>query len=124
MFWGYIFTIISSRSSIGYGDICPGDLTVYGKIFLVAFILSGLGVFCGPVMDVTSSWKRQIPGGFTAVATVVLGLGVTIFTSIEGVSHSDALYASIITGKVHQLWRFVVVYQFSLVLQRILRYLN
>jgi Ion channel len=65
---------------------------------LVAFILCGLGIFCGPVMDVTSSWKSQVPGGFTAVATLVLGLGVTIFTSIEGVSHSDALYASIITG--------------------------
>jgi Ion channel len=85
---------------VGYGDICPGNMTVYGKLFLVCFILSGLGIFCGPVMDLASSWKSQIPGeSMVALCTVVLLLGVTIFTSIEGVSNSDALYASIITGK-------------------------
>ena len=56
-------------------------------------------------MDITSSWKQQIPGGFSVVATVILGLGITIFTSIEGVSHSDALYASIITG-TYKVWIF------------------
>lgn len=74
-------------------------MNVYGKIFLICFILSGLGVFCGPVMDLASSWKSEIPGGsIVALCSVVLGLGVTIFTAIEGFSNSDALYASIITG--------------------------
>jgi Ion channel len=84
---------------IGYGDICPGNLTLYGKLFLVLFVLCGMGMFCGPVMDITSSWRTQVPHGSVIIlSSVVLGLGVIIFTSIEGVSNTDALYASIITG--------------------------
>jgi CBS domain containing-hemolysin-like protein len=72
---------------------------VYGKVFLVTFVLCGMGMFCGPVMDITSSWRTQVPhGGVIVLSSVVLGAGVAIFTSIEGVSNTDALYASIITG--------------------------
>jgi Ion channel len=86
-------------SRIGYGDICPGNLSSYGKLFLVVFVLCGMGMFCGPVMDITSSWRTQVPyGGVIVLSSVVLALGVIIFTSIEGVSNTDALYASIITG--------------------------
>jgi Ion channel len=57
----------------------------------------GLGVFCGPLLAVTSSWRHGIPGGMFAVALWTLGMGMAIFT-YEGTSTADALYASVITG--------------------------
>jgi hypothetical protein len=62
----------------------------------------GLGFFCGPLLALASSWKQQVPGGITAVGSVTLGLGVLIFTMIEGMSPSDAVHLSIITGMSKQ----------------------
>jgi hypothetical protein len=88
-------------NSIGYGDICPGDLTTTGRIFLVGFSLGSLGMFCGPFMGLVSSWKDQVPGGAATLASLALGMGVTIFTVLEGFPQSEAVYASIVTGKTH-----------------------
>jgi hypothetical protein len=49
-------------------------------------------------MSLTSSWKHLVPGGTLALATVTLGLGMTLFTALEGLSQLEAAYASIITG--------------------------
>jgi hypothetical protein len=50
-------------------------------------------------MDLASSWKDQVPGGGASLASLALGMGATIFTFFEGHSQSDAIYASIVTGK-------------------------
>lgn len=82
------------------GDICPGNLDPLGKLFIVLFALSGLGFFCGPLLEVASSWTKHVPGGLATLASLTLGIGVAVFSNIEGVSHSEALYASIITGTI------------------------
>jgi Ion channel len=93
-----VLQCILLADSIGYGDICPGDLTFIGRVFFVLFLFSGLGMFCGPIMDLASSWKKHVPGGFPALASLTVGIGAAIF-SLEGLSQSDAIYASIVTGK-------------------------
>ena len=91
------------RGSVGFGDICPGDTNAEGKLFLLLFSLAGLGFFCGPIVQLGAAWRHAIPGGLTALATFVLGLGVTIFTTVEGLDHVEAMYASIITGKAEYI---------------------
>lgn len=88
-----------NTGSVGYGDICPGDLTIMGRIFLVGYTFGGLGMFCGPCMELASSWKEQVPGGTATLASLVLGIGATIFTMLEGLPQTEAIYASIVTGK-------------------------
>jgi hypothetical protein len=56
-------------------------------------------MFVGPIMELTSSWSRHVPGGTLGLASSVLGIGILIFTYIEGRGSWDALYASIITGE-------------------------
>mmetsp|Transcript_19912 Transcript_19912/g.25647 ORF Transcript_19912/g.25647 Transcript_19912/m.25647 type:complete len:233 (-) Transcript_19912:153-851(-) len=85
-------------TTVGFGDICPGETIFFGKIFLVLFSLSGLGIFCGPIMDLASSWRYQIPGGIPTLASFTLGVGVLVFTTFEGLDQTDAIYASVITG--------------------------
>jgi len=81
------------------GDICPGQLEPISKLFLVVFALSCLGFFCGPMLDLASSWKNHVPtGGFVILASLTIGAGVTLFTTFEGTSQSEAVYASIIAG--------------------------
>jgi hypothetical protein len=87
-------TFVSSTK----GDICPGNLDPSSKLFIVLFALSGLGFFCGPLLEVASSWTNHVPGGLATLASLTVGLGVVVFSNIEGVSHSEAFYASIITG--------------------------
>jgi hypothetical protein len=82
------------------GDICPGNLDPLGKLFIVLFALSGLGFFCGPLLEVASSWTKHVPGGLATLASLTLGIGVAVFSNIEGVSHSEAFYASVITGTI------------------------
>lgn len=85
-------------TTVGFGDICPGQTNFVGKVFLVIFTLSGLGIFCGPILDLASAWRFQIPGGLLTLASVTLGVGILVFSHIEGLPQSDAVYASIITG--------------------------
>jgi voltage-gated potassium channel len=93
-----ITPISNNHKSVGYGDICPTkQAPLVGKIFIVVISFLGLGVFCGPLLAVTSSWRHTIPGGLCAVALWTLGVGVLVF-SYEGISTTDALYASVITG--------------------------
>jgi hypothetical protein len=80
------------------GDICPGDLAPLSKMFLVVFAFTGLGFFCGPLMDVASTWTRHVPGGTLALGTVTIGIGVLLFTTLEGISETEAIYASVIAG--------------------------
>jgi Ion channel len=87
--------------SVGYGDVCPGDLTLYGRVFLVAYGLFGLGMFGGPVMALASSWTLYVPGGLATVGTTALGMGVVTFMWLENLSQSEAIYASFITGIVY-----------------------
>uniref|UniRef100_A0A6S8JS36 Potassium channel domain-containing protein n=1 Tax=Amphora coffeiformis TaxID=265554 RepID=A0A6S8JS36_9STRA len=86
-------------TTVGFGDICPGEgIDHNGKIFLLLLSLGGLGMFGGPILQLGAAWRHAIPGGRLALATCLLGLGVTIFTNVEGLSHLDAIYASVITG--------------------------
>jgi hypothetical protein len=50
-------------------------------------------------MELTSSWSKHVPGGTLGLAASVLVLGWIIFTHVEGRGSTDALYASIVTGK-------------------------
>lgn len=88
----------NQRKRVGFGDICPGKTTFFGKLFLILFSLSGVGIFCGPIMDQASAWRHQIPGGLPALASFTIGIGVLVFSSFEGVTYLDAVYASVITG--------------------------
>jgi len=63
---------------------------------MTAFI--GLGMFCGPVMDLAGTWSANVPGGVFALASVTLALGVMLFTYVEEMSEYDAAYMSFITG--------------------------
>lgn len=85
--------------SVGFGDICPGETDTNGKLFLLLFSLMGLGMFGGPILQLGAAWRHAIPGGVGSVAAFLLGLGVTIFTAVEGLDHFEAVYASIITGE-------------------------
>jgi hypothetical protein len=68
-------------------------------MFLLVYVFSALAVFCGPIMTLASSWNGHVPGGNTSLLSVTIGAGVIIFTTVEGLSQSEALYASIITGE-------------------------
>lgn len=86
-------------TTVGFGDICPGKNTsIFGKMFLVFFTLSGLGFFCGPMMDLASSWRNQLPGGMLNLASITIGTGVLVFSTLEGMDRMDAIYASVVTG--------------------------
>lgn len=84
---------------VGFGDICPADdLPVLGKAFIMITSFTGLGMFCGPVMDLAASWSDSVPGGMLSLTTVTIAIGVMLFTHIEDMSESDAAYMSFITG--------------------------
>lgn len=86
-------------NSVGYGDICPSeDCPIEGKFFIVFISFIGLGLFCGPLLSVTSSWRHSIPGGMVSLTSVTLAMGTCLFSMTEQVSTLEALYASIITG--------------------------
>ncbi|KAI2495857.1 ion channel [Fragilaria crotonensis] len=92
------YCAVITLTTVGYGDICPTkQAPLAGKLFIVLISFLGLGVFCGPLLAVTSSWRHTIPGGLFAVALWTLAMGVMVFT-YEGISTTDALYASVITG--------------------------
>jgi purine-cytosine permease-like protein len=82
---------------IGYGEVCPGKLEPISRVFLLLYTFVCLGFFT-TTMSLTSSWKHLVPGGKLALASVTLGLGMTLFTALEGLSQLEAAYASIITG--------------------------
>jgi hypothetical protein len=99
-FWvNSFYCSVMTLTTIGFGDICPSDkTTITGKAFIVFLAIAGLGMFTGPVMDLTSSWKNQVPGGFVGVIIVTLGLGISIFTTLEGMTEVEALYFTIVAG--------------------------
>jgi hypothetical protein len=85
---------------VGYGDICPRKTNTIGKAFLIVFSLGSLGFFCGPVLDAAASvWQQYVPGGTATLASLMIGVGVALFTSLEGMDQIEAIYTSIVTGK-------------------------
>ncbi|KAL7537575.1 hypothetical protein ACHAWF_005820 [Thalassiosira exigua] len=86
-------------TTVGYGDICPSDdISHLGRVFIVALSFCGLGMFCGPIMDFSASWKERIPGGVLGPGLFALGFGVLLFTKIEGMEWQSAVYFTVITG--------------------------
>jgi hypothetical protein len=85
-------------TTVGYGDICPAAPDELGKAFLIVLSFTGLGFFCGPVMDFAASWKDSVPGGVLGVAAVTIATGVALFTQLEGWEPLDAAYYSVVTG--------------------------
>lgn len=83
---------------IGFGDICPGETDIVGQIFLTLPPLFGLGFFCGPILELASSWQNQIPGGVLSVGSVTLAIGVSVLTALEGYSISEAIHLCVMTG--------------------------
>jgi Ion channel len=84
---------------VGYGDICPGEeMSHAGKFFLVVFVFIGLGMFCGPITSLAATWRLHIPGGLMTLASLTIGVGVMIFTTLEDIDQVEAIYASVITG--------------------------
>ena len=47
-------------STVGYGDICPATKSMEMKVFVAVLALSGLGVFCGPFLDMMAEWKAAL----------------------------------------------------------------
>ena len=82
-----------------FGDICPGETDVVGRIFLTILPLFGLGFFCGPIMDLASSWQNMVPGGALSVGTLTLMMGVSMLTTVEELSYSEAVHLCVITGE-------------------------
>jgi Ion channel len=82
----FVIVVAPTHFRVGYGDICPGtDVTIEGRIFLILLALGSLGFFCGPVLDLASSWHKKLPGGGPlSVVLVVVALGVAIYSYLEG----------------------------------------
>lgn len=73
-------------------------MPMYGKAFIVLTSFTGLGMFCGPIMDVAASWSANVPGGIAGVFMLTIAIGVVLFTYLEEMSETDAAYMSFITG--------------------------
>ena len=91
--------IIDGLGRIGFGDICPADHDIVGRIFLTILPFLGLGFFCGPILDMTSTWQRQVPGGVFALGAFTLAMGVSMLTVVENMSYSEAIHLCVITGE-------------------------
>ena len=90
---------VITLTTVGYGDICPGDkMDDLGRLFVVGLSFGGLGMFCGPIMDAASSWSSRIPGGATGPAVFALYCGALLFVHIEGMDIQRALYCAFVTG--------------------------
>ena len=85
---------------VGFGDICPGETDLTGRIFLTVLPILGLGFFCGPLLDLAGSWQNQIPGGVFALGSFTIALGVSMLTVLEGMSYSEAIHLCVITGEM------------------------
>ena len=81
-----------------FGDICPGETDIIGNIFLTILPLFGLGFFCGPILDIASSWQSSVPGGVVSIGSLTLAIGVSVLTVLEGYSISEAIHLCVITG--------------------------
>ena len=98
----YIKSIaIDEGFSVGYGDICPTEnISQFGRLFIITLSLCGLGFFCGPIMDYSSSWKDRIQGRAVGPALFALVFGALLFQEvIEDINDwHTALYFCLITG--------------------------
>lgn len=94
-----VYCAVMTLTTVGFGDICPSNtLSIYGKAFIMIMSFTGLGMFCGPVMDLAAQWSKTVPGGIVALTTVTIAIGVVLFTYIEDMDQVDAAYMSFITG--------------------------
>ena len=93
-------TLFTPFANLIYSDVCPGDISTHGKAFIVALSFSGLGMFCGPLMDLASSWKYMLPiGGTIALLSSTVAVAVFVFSyMLEEMTETEAAYFSIITG--------------------------
>mmetsp|Transcript_39479 Transcript_39479/g.58002 ORF Transcript_39479/g.58002 Transcript_39479/m.58002 type:complete len:195 (+) Transcript_39479:168-752(+) len=93
-----IYCSVMTLTTVGYGDICPGEIGNEGRMFIVSLSFLGLGMFSGPIMDFSSSWTKKVPGGIWGATCATAGLGLGMFTILEGMQNDDALYFTVITG--------------------------
>mmetsp|Transcript_29207 Transcript_29207/g.42373 ORF Transcript_29207/g.42373 Transcript_29207/m.42373 type:complete len:200 (-) Transcript_29207:415-1014(-) len=94
-----VYCSVMTLTTVGFGDICPSDkITNVGRAFIVLLSFSGLGMFCGPVMDYSATWTKNVPGGALGALTATIGLGVALFTVLEGMTELEAAYFTVITG--------------------------
>ena len=88
--------------SIGFGDICPGPgIDTVGTLFLTVLPFVGLGFVCGPMLQVTATWKEYVPGAggsLVPLAISTLALGVSTLVVLEDMTVFDALHLSVITA--------------------------
>lgn len=89
---------VMTLTTVGFGDICPGETDFLGRIFLTILPILGLGFFCGPLLDLAASWQDQVPGGLLALGSFTLALGVSMLIVLEGMSYSEAIHLCVITG--------------------------
>jgi len=92
------YCAVMTLTTVGFGDICPGNISVFGKAFISSLCFSSLGLFCGPIMDLAASWRHSVPSGMIAVTLFTVAIGVAVFTISEEMFYSEAIYLSIITG--------------------------
>jgi hypothetical protein len=50
------------------------------------------------MLSVASQWRYQVPGGIVPLATMTLGMGMSMLTALEGMTYSEAFHLCIVTG--------------------------
>jgi hypothetical protein len=91
--------LLQNINSVG-GDICPGDLTTTGRIFLVVFSL-GVSACLWTIHGDDIILEGSGSGLQQPWRVLLSGMGVTILPCLKGSPQSEAVYASIVTGKLH-----------------------
>lgn len=77
-----------------------------GRVFLTVLPLLGLGFFCGPILELASSWQARVPGGTLGLGVATLLSGVLALTWLEQLSVSEAIHLCVITGEWRPKQRF------------------
>lgn len=78
--------------------------------------MTGIGFFCGPMLSVASQWKYQVPGGIVPLATMTFGVGMSMFTALDGMTYREAFHLCIVTGMYHfqNLFPYLVARQWMI----------
>eukprot|EP00529_Nitzschia_sp_RCC80_P028549 CAMPEP_0113471646 /NCGR_PEP_ID=MMETSP0014_2-20120614/17089_1 /TAXON_ID=2857 /ORGANISM="Nitzschia sp." /LENGTH=263 /DNA_ID=CAMNT_0000364295 /DNA_START=10 /DNA_END=801 /DNA_ORIENTATION=+ /assembly_acc=CAM_ASM_000159 len=96
------YCAVMTLTTIGFGDICPGpNIDTVGTVFLTVLPFIGLGFVCGPMLQVTATWKEYVPGtvgGIVPLAIAALLIGVSTLVLLEDMTAFDALHLSVITA--------------------------
>ena len=89
-------------STVGFGDEGFSPATTEAKcVVILAALLAG-GFFCGPVLDLTASWRpATLERGVISAVALAAGLcaaSAALFNYLEGWAYDEGAYFAVITG--------------------------